>query len=305
MPDGELVEIADGVWAWIQPDGTWWVNNAGLIAGGEGDILVDTCASEARTRALLAAAAQARPGARIRYAINTHAHGDHSYGNGFLPPDAVILGHERMRATLQADPVIDGCPPFWTPVPDWGAVTRRLPDLVVAESAAIVSGSVRAEVRHPGYPAHTTGDLVVWMPEERILFAGDLLFSGLTPLVFMGSVVGARDALDWIASFAPRLIVPGHGPVLEGAGIADEIERHKRYYDVVLAAGRAALESGATPLEAATGLDLGEFAQWPDAERIVLNLHRVVADAHGTELDPIAAFRDAVAYNGGPMRTSL
>lgn len=71
----ELEPIAPGVWAWVQQDGTWWVNNAGLIAGDDGDVLVDTCATLARTRELLAAIDTARPGARLRWAVNTHAHG--------------------------------------------------------------------------------------------------------------------------------------------------------------------------------------------------------------------------------------
>jgi cyclase len=73
-------------------------------------------------------------------------------------------------------------------------------------------GDRRVDVEHPGQPAHTTGDLVVWLPDVRVLFAGDLLFHQVTPLVFMGSVDGALRALDWIAAFEPAHVV-NNGPM--------------------------------------------------------------------------------------------
>ena len=126
-----LDEIADGVFAWVQPDGTWWINNAGAVTavGGDGThhggtVIVDTCATHERTRRFLDAVERQRA-APIAMAVNTHQHGDHTYGNSLLPRETVIIGHTAMRAGLLADTIIDGCPPVWTPVPDWGPVTRR------------------------------------------------------------------------------------------------------------------------------------------------------------------------------------
>jgi cyclase len=68
---------------------------------------------------------------------------------------------------------------------------------------------------------------------------------------------------------------------------------------------RRGRQDGLTPLQAAQGADLGEFAKWADAERVVLNLHRAYADAAGTEVDLVSAFLDAMTYNGGPMPTSV
>ncbi|MFE3206433.1 MBL fold metallo-hydrolase [Embleya sp. NPDC059237] len=303
MSLGELHEVAHEVWAWIQPDGTWWLNNAGLVATSTGDVLIDTCANEERTSAMLEAMTEVRPNSRLRWAVNTHAHGDHTFGNSLLPRDVALIGHENMRSDLERDMLLDNCPPFWTPTPDWGNVTKRLPELVVHGRLDIVGDDFGVEVHSPGYPAHTTGDLVTWVPHRSVLFAGDLIFAGLTPLLLMGSVSGARRALDWIEGFGAEVVVPGHGPILTGDEIATHIDAHRRYYDFVDASGRAASTAGATPLEAAASLDLGEFAQWPDAERIVLNLHRWCADAEGREVDYGEAFDDAIAYNDGPMHT--
>src|SRR6266508_2093479 len=291
-PAGALHEIVDGVFAWVQPDGSWWLNNAGAVTGvgddgtyAAGTFIVDTCATHDRTRAFLDAVMAATGDAPITMAANTHQHGDHTYGNSLLPREAVLIGHEAMRAGLLADAIIDGCPPVWAPVPDWGAVSRRVPSITVRDRVTIFNGSRRIELHHPGYAAHTTGDLVAWLPEEGVLFAGDLLFHGLTPLVFMGSVSGARRALDWIAAFGPHHVVPGHGALIDGLALADVLAVHDRYVQFVDSTAAAGRRHGLNALDAARGCDLGEFAGWSDAERLVLNVHRAYADAAGDKLD--------------------
>jgi cyclase len=302
---GTLSAVADGVFAWLQPDGSWWINNAGAITTPDGVVLVDTCATERRTRALLDAVGHATDGAPIIASINTHQHGDHTYGNSLLPGSTVVIGHENTRAGLLADPVIDGCPPFWNPVPDWGAVTRRPPTLTTRTGLTLHHADRRIDVLHPGYPAHTTGDLVAWLPQQGVLFVGDLLFHRVTPLVFMGSVDGALRVLDWIAQFEPAHVVPGHGPLIDANALPEVLDVHRRYYRLVHEAAEAGLREGLDPPAAARRCALGSFANLPDAERIVLNIHRAYADHTGTELDIERAFRDTVSFNGGPMHTAV
>lgn len=301
-----LVPVADGVHAWVQPDGTWWCNNAGVVDGGGRLLLVDTCATAARTRRFLDAAAAATGAAAVRWVVNTHEHGDHCYGNGLLPGDTTVIGHPVMRQHLLDDPVIDGCPPLWDPVPDWGGQARRAPDVASEGPLTVHCGGHRVEVRHPGHPAHTGGDLVAWLPDTGVLFSGDLVFHGVTPLVLSGSVDGARRALDWIADLAPAVVVPGHGPVVPGVELHRVLDQLARYYDLVAAVAAQGRRSGVGPLQAAQQADLGEFAGWADSERLVLNLHRAYAEADGTEPDVLAAFLDAVADNGGaPLTTHV
>ncbi|GIF16988.1 MBL fold metallo-hydrolase [Actinoplanes teichomyceticus] len=299
-----LVEVRPGIHVWVQPDGSWWLNNAGAVTAGTTQLVVDTCATATRARHFLDALGAAT-GQTPKLAVNTHQHGDHTYGNSVLPATTVLIGQEQMREGLRTDPLIDGCPPFWSPVPDWGDVERRLPDITVTDALTVHVGDRRVELRHPGGPAHTTGDLVAWVPDARVLFTGDLVFAGLTPLVFMGSVTGALAVLDWLAAFEPEVLVPGHGPVLTGDDITRVLDEHRRYYHLVLRAGADGVERGLSPLDAARGVDLGEFADWADRERIVLNLHRYYVDHDGSDMDLIAAFMDAVAYNGGPLPTRV
>ena len=302
---GHLMEVADGVFAWMQPDGTWWLNNAGAVTGGDGTLIVDTCATEARTRRFLDAVAAATDGEPVRFAVNTHEHGDHTYGNSLLPPEAALIGHETMREHLLVDPLIDACPPAWDPRPEWGRVTRRVPSIVTRTDLTVFSGRRRIDLVHPGYAAHTGGDLVAWLPEEQVLFTGDLLFVGLTPLVFAGSVDGAMRALEWIDGFGPDVVVPGHGPVTTGTELPGVLADHERYFRFVQELATEGLREEMGPLDLARGSDLGEFADWPDAERLILNLHRAYADAEGRPMDQTAAVLDAITWNGGPLTTHV
>lgn len=302
---GSLVEIVDGIYAWLQPDGTWWLNNAGAVHQGDAVLLVDTCATKDRTHALLRAVADATGGATVRWAVNTHQHGDHTYGNALLPGSTVLAGQRKMRSGLRDDFIFDSCPPFWTPTPEWGVPDRRLPDVTFESTLTLHLGDTAIDLHHPGYTAHTTGDTIVHIPDQQVLFVGDLLFNGLTPMILMGSVVGARKSLEWIASFDATHVVPGHGPVIEASDLDRVLTEHDRYYQLIAAAAADGRARGLTPLQAAAQCDLGGFADWPDAERLVLNLHRAYADDDGAEVDLIAAMTDATTWNGGPMRTGV
>jgi cyclase len=152
-----------------------------------------------------------------------------------------------------------------------------------------------------GTAAHTTNDSIVWLPERSVLFCGDLIFNGGTPFLLMGSVAGAIEVLeDVVRPLGARTIVPGHGPVFESSEPIDATLDYLRFVTDVAARGRHA---GLSPLDAARETGLGRFAAWPDAERIVGNLHRAYAELdgapNGAPVDIIAALSDMVTYNGG------
>jgi cyclase len=146
---------------------------------------------------------------------------------------------------------------------------------------------------------------VAWLPEERVLFTGDLVFHAVTPMIAMGSLDGALRSLDWLAAFEPAVVVPGHGPLVAGASFAEVLATHRRYYEFIRAVAVVGREKGWTPLEAAREADLGEFAGLPDAERLVLNLHRAYADLDGADINIAAALGDAIAFNGGPLHCAV
>jgi cyclase len=299
----ETVEVASGVYAYVQPDGTWWINNTGFVVGPQGVFSIDACSTERRTRAYLAAIADVSP-APVRTVLNTHHHGDHTFGNALFPT-ATIVAHERARAEAIAfGPARDL--PFWSN-PDWGRLPLEPPFLTFTDEIALHAGDTRITVRHVGTAAHTTNDVVAWIPSESVLFCGDLVFNGGTPFLLMGSVAGCVSALESVVlPLGARTVVPGHGPVFSGTG---PIEATLDYLRFVLDLAARGLAAGVSPLDAARQTDLGPFASWPDAERLVGNLHRAYAELGGVPrggaIDVAGALGDMVAYNGGRPLTCL
>ena len=293
----EVCEVSAGVYAYIQPDGTWWINNTGFLTGQQGVISIDSCATQRRTQAYLDAIAAVTP-APVRALVNTHHHGDHTFGNCLFPA-AAIIAHENART----EAIAFGPPrdlPFWDG-PDWGELTLDPPFVTFADQVTVHAGDLRAQVRYVGTAAHTTHDSIVWLPERSVLFCGDLIFNGGTPFLLMGSVAGAIEVLENVVRpLGARTIVPGHGPVFEGSEPIDATLDYLRFVTDIAARGRHA---GLSPLDAARETGLGRFAAWPDAERIVGNLHRAYAEldgaANGAPVDIIAALSDMVTYNGG------
>lgn len=295
-------EVSDGVFAYIQPDGTWWINNTGFLVGRRGVISVDACSTVRRTRAYLDTIATVTP-QPVRTLINTHHHGDHTFGN-HLFSGATIVGHEATRTGI-LDWGEPRSAPFWTEV-DWGDVVLEPPFLTYTDAVTLWSDDLRAEVRHVGLPAHTTNDSIVWLPDRKLLFCGDLLFNGGTPFLVQGSVAGAIRVLeDVVKPLGAETIVPGHGAVT-GPALIDDVLGYLRFVQDSARAGR---DAGLTPLQTARNLDLGPYADLLDRERIVGNLHRAFAELDGGPLgqriDVAAALTDMVAYNGGRPLTCL
>src|SRR5580704_15739030 len=195
----ELIEVGDGVFAYIQPDGSWYINNTGFVVGRSSVTSIDACSTERRTRAYLDRIASVTP-APVTMLVNTHHHGDHTYGNSLFS-GATIIGHENCRAAL-----IAAGPPgdtgIWEPV-DWGAVTLAPPTLTFTDRVRLWSDDCPVDVSYVGQAAHTSNDSLVWLPEQEVLFCGDLLFNGGTPFLLMGSVRGAIDVLTNVVARIP------------------------------------------------------------------------------------------------------
>jgi cyclase len=294
-PHGSLVPVADGVYAFVQPEGGWCLNNAGLIAGGDGcSVLVDTAATESRTRRLREAVQRVVPHGPD-YVVNTHFHGDHTFGNGQFAPGAVIVAHEGTRADTQEAGL--GLRGLWPDV-EWGDTPLTLPSLTFTEELKLHGGELRTELLHVG-PAHTANDVVAWVPERAVLFTGDVVWSGVTPYVLMGSVTGSLRALERMRALRAAVVVPGHGPV-GGPELIDETEA---YLHRLRQLAQDGLRRGLSPLEAAREADLGGFSGLLDSERLVGNLHRAYAEltglAPGARIDVAASFAEMVAFHGG------
>ncbi|MFF0745870.1 MBL fold metallo-hydrolase [Streptomyces sp. NPDC004111] len=293
--DTRVTEVADGVHAYVQHRGGWCLNNAGILTDGGHSALVDTAATERRARALRTAAL-ARCPAPPRAVVNTHFHGDHTFGN-FVFPEALTIGHARTRTMSRAAGLhMAG---LWPDV-RWGDIEITPPQLTFEDRTTLHVGALRAELIHIGPAAHTTDDTVVWLPDQGVLFTGDLVMNGVTPFCAMGSVSGSLRALERLRDLGATTLVPGHGPV----GGPELLDANAAYLRWVEGLAREGAASGTDPLALARATDLGPYAALLDAERLLPNLHRAYAEARGLPegcpLDVGALFAEMTDYRGGP-----
>ena len=300
LPPPQVEEVSEGVYAYLQPDGSWGLNNSGFLVGSDAVVVIDTCFTERRSRMFLEAIRRLTDGP-LRTLVNTHHHGDHTHGNYVFLPAATIIGHELCRAeVIETGTAAKGL----FPGVEWGEIRIAPPFVTFDDRLNVYVDDLKVELIHVG-PAHTTNDVVVWLPERRLLFTGDAVFHQGTPFAMMGSLAGWLTALDRLRALGAETVVPGHGPVC-GPAAFDEVEDYLRFVQEVAAKGQ---EEGLTPLETAQRTDLGRFSALLDAERLVGNLHRAYSELRGeplgTPLALAAVVPDMVAYNGGQLPRCL
>jgi 2-keto-4-pentenoate hydratase/2-oxohepta-3-ene-1,7-dioic acid hydratase in catechol pathway/glyoxylase-like metal-dependent hydrolase (beta-lactamase superfamily II) len=279
-----LHEVADRVWAWMLPDGGYGWSNAGLVAGEGASLLVDTLFDLALTREMLSAMAPITERAPITDALITHSNGDHTHGNQLLgrsvrviaakgtaeeiahgmAPEMLVMAQAADLGPVATRYLRERFGPF-----DFSGITLRNADQTFDDELAIEVGGREVRLVNLG-PAHTAADSVVHVPDAGVLFAGDLLFIGCTPIVWAGPIANWVAACDAMIALDAPTVVPGHGPVTDPDGI-----RAVRGYLVHVAQqAEAAYRKGLSFVEAADGIDLGEYASWLDAERVVVNVYQ-------------------------------
>ncbi|MDG2114509.1 MAG: MBL fold metallo-hydrolase [Actinomycetota bacterium] len=293
-----LGEVAPGVYSYVQPDGTWFINNTGFIVGSSAVISIDSTSTERRNLAYIDAIRSVTDNP-VRVLVNTHHYADHTHGN-YLFADATIISHESCREVMLASGIPDYSAVF--PGVEWGDLSFRAPDVTFTGSTTLHLDDLTVELSDLGYTAHTEGDLLAWIPERGVLFAGDLIFHGGTPFALFGSLQGTLDALDVIQGYGATSIVPGHGPAFGGDDIARVLDEQRAYLRFVQAAAAEGVAAGRTPLEQASATDLGEFASLTDTERLAGNLHvgyRESGDAGYQWPGTGEAILDMVKFNGG------
>jgi len=281
-----LHEVADGVWAYLQPDGSWGYSNAGLVVGGDGSLLVDTLFDLHLTRRMLDAMAPHGP---IGTIVNTHANGDHCFGNQLLAGARVITSAAAAKemAELPASALADlqqlelgedgnrfvaeAFGAF-----DFSGIDVPAPTDTFSGTFSAFAGD-RPVILHEVGPAHTAGDVIAHVPDAGVVFTGDILFIGGTPVVWAGPVANWIKACAHIRALAPAVVVPGHGPLTDVAGVSAV----EGYFVWLLSETTMRHAAGMSALDAAWDLDLGQYGEWGERERTVINVDAVYA-----ELDP-------------------
>ena len=288
----ELQEIATDVYTCLQADRGLGTSNSGFINRG-GGLVIDTFWDLPHTRQLIELYTRVWKGP-ARRVVNTHHNGDHCWGNQLFR-GAEIIGHrlcaaamakerpETMQMLQQAaasgDPALAS---FAQGLGDWdfSGIELTPPTTLIDDSLDLDLDGILVRLIYVG-PAHTAGDVIAHLPEQRVVFTGDVLFRLCTPIGWEGTFARWIEALDHIVALNPEVIVPGHGPLCGIEGLREM----KAYLQYVRAESQRFFDAGLSALEAAKLIDRGPYATWTEPERLLFNVERAYREFRGEPFD--------------------
>ena len=296
----EVRQLGPNVFAFMQAGGpglaAQGVSNAGFIVGDDHVTIIDATGAPFHAKALIAAAQKAGGGKPIRRLINTHHHGDHVNGNQFFGP-IEIIGHSYCREEVLK--AIPATPAKWDKREGWatGTEDRKLvpPNTTIDGNFVYHYGDMPVEVLFVG-PAHTYGDLMVYIPKYKVLFASDVGFFYVAPFAHNAHVGKWLDVTDRIMKMDVDTIVPGHGPI----GGKKELAEMAEYFRLLRTEVRKRYDAKLSPGRAAAEIRLGRFDNWIGPERVVMNTVRLYNEFRGTggpDYDVKGTAQATVEYN--------
>ena len=292
-----LHDLGNSVYAYLQPDGSWGWSNAGVITAGDVSLLIDTLFDLRLTQEMLDTMRKAIPAAaHIDMLVNTHANGDHYFGNE-LVADAQIIASARtaeemptavspaeLAAVLKQAPAMGQLGEFLSrafgPF-SFDNITLTLPTKTFEGTLSLKVGDKEVRLIEVG-PAHTQGDTLVHIPSDRTIFTGDILFVGGHPIIWAGPSSNWIRACDLILSMDVETIVPGHGPITDKQAVIEI----KGYFEYIFDEARKRYEAGMPAFEAAKDIPLDRYASWTDGERIVVNVASIYRELSGDTTHP-------------------
>lgn len=276
----ELRELAPNVFGYVQAGGPGRdnvsVSNAGLIVGDDGLLVIDSLAAPKHAASFIDAIRRVtdKP---FRHLINTHHHSDHVNGNQYFE-GAEIVGHPYCREEVLK--MVPG-PAEWPRRENWadGTEDRRImpPTTTVDGKITYYYGRTVVEVM-PMLPAHTWGDLVVYLPQHRILFAGDVAFFYVAPFCQNADPSRWIEWCETIEGMQVDTVVPGHGPI----GGKDHLAEMRGYLELLRTEARRRFDAGMSPGRAAADIHMGTYESWIGPERIVMDTVRFYHEFAGT-----------------------
>ena len=306
-----LTQVAPGCYAWMLPDGGWGWSNSGLIVGEGASMIVDTHFDLALTQEMLDGIATVVADAPVTTLFNTHANGDHFYGNQLMAPGVEIIATEAAAEDMDQADVdrLEGLKHIEGPTGDYVrdifgpfdfTTVRATPPTTSFTGERTLSVGGREVVLIELGPAHTPGDAAAFVPDQRVVYAGDILFIGGTPIIWAGPVDNWIRACNRLLELEADVYVPGHGPITDRAGVVAA----RSYLEFVRDEATRRFERGMSAPEAVADIDahLGEFESLGARERLVQNVVNIYAslDPSAEPMPVPAVFQAMAALDGYP-----
>jgi len=221
-----LTKVANNIYSYVDtrqmsPQNSFGAN-AGIVIGRDGILVVDTLVSAKEAKRFIAdiKAVSDKP---IRYVVNTHYHLDHTFGNAeFVKLGAVIISHSTDRQSLErkGEIILKNAGGYGLSEQDMEGTEIALPSITFSDSMEIDLGDRKVRLIHTS-ASHTEGSILVYLPDSKVLFAGDILFTGYHPYMADGDLNGWAATLDEIVKMDVAAIIPGHGPISGKKDVAE------------------------------------------------------------------------------------
>jgi len=231
----KLQQLSEHVYAYAgttnsSPAGNAFGANVGVVIGHDAVLVVDTLISAKTARRLLGQI-RALTDKPIKYVVNTHDHLDHAWGNCvFAAQGAVIIAHENSRLDAhRSKETLSHAAQFGLTAADLEGTTIVPPAITFKQSLKVNLGEVTVELNYPG-PSHTACSITALVPQDKVLFTGDILFSHYHPYLGEGDLAGWQQILTDLEKTSATKLVPGHGPVSSVSGLRD-MKEYLRVFD--------------------------------------------------------------------------
>lgn len=323
-----LYDLGAGVYAWMVPNGSWGEANAGLVVGEGASLLIDTLWDVRLTQQMLDTMRNTLSHPPIVTLVNTHGDGDHYFGNELLADADIITSDASLEEMAHKTPgqmlafgklgkvmQMLGLPNLrqagrWFTAMgapyDFRGVTHTPAKRGFSGRLELEVGGRKIDFIEVG-PAHTAGDVIVHVPDAGVVLAADIMFLGSTPVMWAGPLENWFKALDVITALEPEIVVPGHGPLTDLAGVAQV----KAYWQFVDDAVQTRFDAGMSARHAAhdiarsAAFQAQPFADWIAPERIMTNTHILYRQKLGKSGHPALPTLLKILYDQAQLAATL
>jgi glyoxylase-like metal-dependent hydrolase (beta-lactamase superfamily II) len=299
----EMKQVSNNCFAVLNEKNRVCDANSGLI-NLEGCVVIDTQSDLPHAQEMIELFSKVWHG-MPKQIINTHEDADHVWGNQLFK-DSEIIAHrsvpERMKEVAEpkeSQDLLHGVERFLPRLAmkalhpgiaaageqlledyNFDGIDLVLPTTLFDRRLELNLGDTDVHLIHVG-PCHQIGDTIVHVPNERVIFAGDVLFQQCTPMGWVGTYQNWFECLDMMLDLNPLVIVPGHGPLCGPEGIKEM----KAYLQYVLSESRTYFDKGLSSLEASKRIELGPYAEWHAPARLYMNVERAYREFRNEMFD--------------------